>query len=79
MPVMVLDVPSSAWNETVLQSVLYGLDMCPDTHRSEGSTVVEITGSWEKLNQVLNKVKRRTFVAPQLLGVMENKQIDQCR
>lgn len=77
MPVMVLDVPSLAWNEVVLQSTLYGLDMCPDSHRENQRTVVEITGSWEKLNQVLNAVKKKAN--PELLAVMESKQIDQCR
>jgi hypothetical protein len=76
MPVIVLDVPVPAWNEVVIQSVLYGLDMSPDSHRQEGNTIVEITGTWEKLNQVLTRIKRRGPELPKLLAVMESKQID---
>lgn len=78
MPVMVLDVPVRAWNEVVLQTVLHGLDMCPDIHREHGSTVVEVTGTWEKLNQVLARIKRKGPEIPELLGVMESKLIERC-
>lgn len=77
MPVMVLDVPAPAWNETVLQSVMYGLDICPDTHR-EGNTVVEITGSLEKLQQVFSKIQGRAPEVVVLLAMLESKPIDRC-
>lgn len=77
MPVMVLDVPVPAWNETVLQSVLYGLDICPDSH-VEGNTVVEITGTMEKLQQVFDRICSRAPDLPVLLAVLESKPIDRC-
>jgi hypothetical protein len=76
MAVMVLDVPIAAWNNVVLQSVLHGLDMSPDYHREKGNTIVEITGTWEKLNHVLTRIKQRGPEIPELLAVMESKQID---
>jgi hypothetical protein len=76
MPVMVLDVPIPAWNQVVLQSVLHGLDMSPDNHRSVGSTIVEVTGTWEKLQQVLTRIKQKAPETPELLAVMESKLID---
>jgi hypothetical protein len=76
MPVMVLDVPIPAWNQVVLQSTLYGLDLTPDDHRAEGNTIVEITGTWEKLNQVLTRIKSKGPAIPELLAVMESKQLD---
>lgn len=79
MPIMVLDVPLPAWNEVILQSVLHGLDICPENHREKGNTVVEITGSWEKLNTALARIKRKGPEIPELLAVMESKLIDQCR
>lgn len=79
MPVMVLDVPARAWNEVVLQSVMYGLDMCPESHRENTNTVVEITGTREKLHQVLTRIKDRAPDMPELLGIMESKLIDQCK
>lgn len=78
MPVIVLDVPIRAWNETVIQSVLHGLDMCPENHREQGNTVVEITGTWDKLNTTLGRIKRKQPEVD-LLGVMETKENDQCR
>lgn len=78
MPVMMLDVPIPAWNQVVVQSVLYGLDMCPDNHRENGNTVVEITGTWDKLNKALARMKLRGPEIPELLAVMESKVITQC-
>jgi hypothetical protein len=78
MPVIVLDVPMPAWNETVIQSVLHGLDICPDYHREKGNTVVEITGTWQKLNTTLTRIKAKQ-PGVELLGVMETKENDQCR
>lgn len=79
MPVMVLDVPAPAWNEVSLQCTLFGLDLCPEYRNSKGNTVVEITGTWEKLNEVLTRIKRKGPEIPELLGVMGSKTIDQCR
>ncbi len=77
MPVMVLDVPTPAWNIVSLQSALLGLDMDPDYHREKGNTIVEITGTWEKLNLVFTRIiNRATSEFPELLAVMESKQID---
>lgn len=76
---MVLDVPNPAWNQVVLQATLFGLDMCPETHSSKGNTVVEITGTWEKLNEALARIKKKGPEFPELLGVMESKPVDQCR
>lgn len=79
MAVMVLDVPAPAWNEVVLQTTLFGLDICPESHREQGNTVVEITGTWEKLQQVLTRIKLKGPEIPELLGVMESKENDRCR
>lgn len=75
---MVLDVPLPSWNETVLQCVLYGLDFCPDQHKQEGATVVEITGTVEKLQQVFDRISSRAPDLPVLLGMIESKPIDRC-
>lgn len=75
MPVAVLDVQIPTWNRVVIESVLHGIDMYPDTHRATGNTVVELTGTWEKLNQVINKVNKKSIDPPILLAVMESKQI----
>lgn len=66
-----------AWNEVVIQSVLYGLDMCPDTHREQGNTIVELTGTHEKLDQVLTRVREKQDV--DVLAVIESKLVDQCK
>lgn len=76
---MVLDVPESSWNEVVLQSVLFGLDMCPDNHNEKVSTIVEVTGSWDKLNAALIRMRKWGPEFPHLLEVMESKPIEQCR
>lgn len=77
MPLMVLDVPKPAWNEVMLQATLFGLSVCPESNSPNPSTVVEVTGTWEKLNAVLSRVSKRVNV--DLLAVMESKVIDQCR
>lgn len=74
MPVMILDVPLECWNETVVQSVMHGLDFSPDYHRENGNTIVEITGTWDKLNTTLTRIKDRQ-IKVQLLAVMESKEI----
>lgn len=79
MPVMVLDVPIPAWNNVVIQVVMHGLDMWPDFHREKGNTVVEVTGSWDKLNLVLHRIKERGPEIPELLSVMGSKEIQQHR
>lgn len=73
MPVMIIDVPVPSWNEVVVQSVLFGLDMSPDDHREERNTVVEITGTWEKLNSALTRIRNKANV--ELLAVMESKEL----
>jgi hypothetical protein len=78
MPVMVLDVPVESWNETVVQSVMHGLDFCPDYHREKGNTVVEITGTWTKLNTTLTRIKYK-YPKVLLLAVMESKENELCR
>jgi hypothetical protein len=77
MAVMMVDVPKPSWNEVVIQCVLFGLDYCPDIHRQEGNTLVEITGTREKLHQVLTRVQKKVSV--ENLGVVESKLIDVCR
>jgi len=74
--VVVLDVPKAAWNNVVIQCVVLGLDYTPDDHREKGNTVVEITGTWEKLNTVVARIKRRGPELPELLAVMESKPLD---
>jgi ribosome biogenesis protein Tsr3 len=70
MPVMVLEVPLPAWNQVVIQSVLFGLDMSPDKHSESGKpTVVEVTGSWEKLQQAYSKMRKWGPELPHLLAV----------
>jgi hypothetical protein len=54
------------------------LDICPDYHREKGNTVVEITGTWQKLNTTLTRIKAKQ-PGVELLGVMETKENDQCR
>ncbi len=63
MPVMILDVPVPAWNEVIIQTVMYGLDYSPDFHRESGNTLVEITGTNEKLHQVLTQINKKVKVA----------------
>lgn len=79
MAVAILDVPVSAWNEVVIQATLHGLDLCPDDHRESGNTVVEITGTEEKLNLVYDRIKQRCKEQPELLAILDHKPIDQCR
>jgi hypothetical protein len=74
MPVMVIDVPVTSWNEVVVQSVLFGLDMMPDVHRDQGPTIVEITGTWDKLNSALTRIQKKAYV--DLLAVMESKELE---
>lgn len=74
MPVAVLDVAISAWNEVVIQSVLLGIDMTPDVHREQGSTLVELTGTWEKLRQVVERIHKKQSVP--VLALMESKEIE---
>lgn len=76
MAVAVLDVPIPAWNNVVFQCAMLGLEFTPDNHRENGNTVVEITGTWEKLNQVFTRIMRRGHVFPELLAVMESKPLD---
>lgn len=76
MAVAVLDVPISAWNNVVFQCAMLGLDMEPYDHREKGNTIVEITGTWEKLNQVFTRIKKWGPEIPELLAVMESKQVD---
>ena len=72
MPVMTLEVPEPAWNQVVLQSVLFGLDMSPDKHNSDGKpTVVDITGSWLKLQQAYTRMRKYGPHLPYLLTVSE--------
>jgi len=75
MPVVVLDVEIPAWNEVVLQSVLFGIDMTPDNHRDKGNTVVELTGTWDKLNSAVNRIHKKQPMVP-VLAVMESKLIE---
>lgn len=74
---MVLDVPIPCWNTVAFQSAMLGLDFTPDYHRETGNTVVEITGTWEKLNQVFTQIKKWGPEVPKLLAVMESKPLDQ--
>lgn len=76
MAVLVLDVPVAAWNNVVFQSAMLGLDLTPDSHRERGNTIVEITGTWEKLNQVLTRIRKWGPHYPELLAVMESKPVD---
>jgi hypothetical protein len=76
MPVIVLDVPIPAWNTVAFETAMLGLDLTPDYHREKGNTVVEITGTWDKLNQVFTRIKKWGPSVPQLLAVMERKEDD---
>jgi hypothetical protein len=76
MPVMTLGVPIPAWNQVVISSVLHGLDMCPETHAEEGKTLVEITGTNQKLTQVLTHIRKR--IAVDLVEVIASKEIHDC-
>lgn len=53
MPVLVLDVRNPDWNRVTLAVAMHGLDMTPDVPGEE-STRIEITGTIEKLQQVLS-------------------------
>lgn len=75
MPVVVLDVGIPAWNEVVVQSVLFGLDMTPDNHRDTGKTLVELTGTWEKLNAAVKRIRKKQQ-GVSILAVMESKLIE---
>jgi hypothetical protein len=54
MPVAVVSVPLPLWNHVVLQATLFGLEMFPDKPTGE-NTVIELTGTWDKLNEVYNR------------------------
>lgn len=56
MAVMRLKVPRHKWNDITVAAVTFGLDIAPD-HPTEEEEVtdVEVTGSWEKLQQALNR------------------------
>lgn len=70
MPVMTLEVPKPAWNQVVMQSVLFGLDMTPDKVNDNGKpTIVEITGSWIKLQQAYSRMRKWGPNLPYLLEV----------
>jgi hypothetical protein len=53
---MVLGVKRPHWNNVELAASIFGLDMTPDRPSSqpEHSTIVEISGSLTKLQQVLS-------------------------
>jgi hypothetical protein len=52
---MILKVARREWNRVELAASTFGLDIAPDA--PEGArTVVEIAGSWKKLQQLLNKI-----------------------
>jgi hypothetical protein len=70
MPVMTLEVPLPAWNQVVMQSVMFGLDVFPDIHNDDDKpTVVEITGSWLKLQQAYTRMRKWGPEIPHLLAV----------
>lgn len=76
MPVIFLDVSNEEWNDVAMPVILFGLDMTPDSPARHGNTVVEITGSNEKLAQVFSKIRRKTRRVV-LLGYTNKKEIAQ--
>jgi len=76
MAVMVLDVPVRCWNTVVFEAAMLGLDLTPDDHREKGNTIVEITGTWEKLRQVFTRIMKWGPEVPELLALMESKPLD---
>jgi hypothetical protein len=74
MPVLVLDVPVQSWNEVVIQAVCFGVDMTPEDHRENGNTIVELTSTWEKLDQVFTRISQRVKV--DVLDRVERKLIE---
>ncbi len=70
MPVMTLEVPEPAWNQVVIQTVMFGLDMSPDKHNSDGKpTVVQVSGSLQKLQQAYTRMRKWGPNLPYLLAV----------
>ena len=73
MPVMTLEVPEPSWNHVVMQTVLFGLDIWPMEHSTDGKpTVVQVTGSWQKLQQVYTRMRKWGPELPHLLAVTES-------
>ena len=56
---LVLDVPRPAWNDIAMSAVVFGLDIEPDRPEDDGSTIVEMCGSLEKLQQAFTYSKRK--------------------
>lgn len=70
MPVLTLEVPERSWNDVVMSAIVFGLDMWPDNHGNTGKpTVVELSGSWQKLQQAFNRMKRFGPEFPSLIEV----------
>lgn len=72
---LVLDVPRPAWNDTVMAAVVFGLDMSPDSPEEVGPSKVEMTGSWEKLQQAYSYCTRKV-VRPTLVTVAGSLPLD---
>lgn len=68
MAVMRLKVPRPKWNDITIAAITLGLDMAPDQPIETGeATDVEVTGSWQKLQQALNRAGNGI----QLVGVFK--------
>lgn len=72
---IVLDVPRPAWNDTVMAAVVFGLDISPDRPEDQGSTIVDLCGSWEKLQQAFTYCTRKV-VRPTLVFVAGSLPLD---
>lgn len=66
MAVLILKVQRPQWNNVEMAAAIFGLDMAPDCPEDE-TTAVEISGSVEKLQQVLTHIGR----GPQLITVVD--------
>lgn len=70
MAVMRLNVPRHKWNDIQIAAVTLGLDIAPDhPGETEDITAVEVTGTWEKLQQALNRAGNGI----RLVGVFERR------
>lgn len=67
---MRLKVPRPKWNDITISAITLGLDIAPDSPAEDGETTdVEVTGTWTKLQQCLNKAGNGI----QLVGVFTRR------
>lgn len=72
---IVLGVPRPAWNDVVMAATVFGLDMEPDNPEDTGPSIVEMTGSWDKLQLAYSYCTRKAD-RPTLVSVAGSLPLD---